>query len=323
MKKAAKLLTIKRTDLMPDICVAVFLFFYYFSVFGRFGQKFAAAVAVSVGTGLVLGFFRILFNFSGKDTNDFFSGRFGWLLFFAFPLFFPLSLSLWLIPFVLVSAYLICFGAFGGFKNHFFNPVILAVVFMMCGYGYTSVLNVSRPLPVNSGYKTWTSGMPVSKPLWKIYASVPLDSAVKASVSSHLPSVPGASRGAVILLFSLLFSFIFKRRRLWLIGCVCFTVLFSYLITHFVFEPALGIKSFYPLLFGFVPIMLFVGVYDFETISQGRFDQLAASLIFSFFAVMFSFNTENVYLPVYAFLIMQILTPLISDIKAMFVKAAK
>jgi hypothetical protein len=100
-------------------------------------------------------------------------------------------------------------------------------------------------------------------------------------------------------------------------------VFFSYLLTHFVFEPALGIKSFYSLLFGFVPIMLFVGVYDFETISQGLFDQLAASLIFSFFAVMFSFNAENVYLPVYAFLIMQILTPLISDIKAMFVKAAK
>lgn len=323
MEKADKTLTSSRTDLMPDICAVFFLFFYYFSVFERFGQKFAAAVAVSVGTGLLLGFLRILFNFSGKDTNDFLSGRFGWLLFFAFPLFYPLSLSLWLIPFILISAYLICYGAFGGFKNHFFNPVILAVVFMMCGYGYTSVLNVSRPLPINSGYKTWTSGMPVSKPIWNIYASVPVESALKISASSQLPSVPGASRGAVILLFSILFSFAFKRRRLWILGCALFTVLFSGLITHFIFEPALGIKSFYPLLFGLVPIMLFVGVYDFGTISQSPFEQLAASFVFSFFAVLFSFNVENVYLPVYAFLIMQILTPLISDIKTMFFKAAK
>ena len=281
----------------------LFVFLYYILIWGSFGLKFAYAVAISSITGLIIKFF------SNKEK------AFAWQLFLLYPMFYSLSLSLWIIPLILTLAYLISCGAFGGYEKRYFCPVIIAVVISICGYGYTASLNASRPMLFGKAFNVYTSGIPAFKPIWKIYPTIEVNESFKASFNGKIPSVLGASRGGILLLASLVFSIMFKRKRVWLFSSIIFIMVFTAL-----FSKMPLIKCYYPLLFGTFPLLLLTSLSDDISLPQKTFEQIIASFLFSLFLVLFTFRTDSPFLPVYSYLIMQILTPLLLDFFALFSK---
>lgn len=275
----------------------LFVLSYYVLVWSNFGLKFACAFSISMLTGLFLSFF------SKKDK------QFGWQLFLLFPMFYSLALPLWVIPPVLLLAYLVSCSAFGGYEKRIFCPVVVAVVVAFCGYSYTAAFNASRPMETGKAFLVYSSGMPAFKPVWKIYQTMPQSEAIKASIAGKCPSVLGAYRGGILLVASFLFAFVFKRKLVWLFSNCMFVAIFS------TFFSKLGLnQSFYPLIFGLVPLLLFVGICDNKSLENNKTEEFVSAFVFSVFAIMFTFKTENPFLPVFSYLLMQILTPLILDI---------
>lgn len=294
-----------------DLLLILFLLPLYFAVWGRFGQKFAAGAALSIATGACCWLVALIMQSPGKPET----GRstiFGWPLFVLFPLFCPLALPLWLIPFILIVSYLVVISSFGGFGKHFFNPVALAVVFMLCGYGATASLNAVRPLAdASAGFKVWSAGLPPARPLWQIYTTVPTLDLVKASCSGSLPSIPGNAFGMPLLAASFILSFMFGRRRLWWLTVVVATAGFTSLVIQ---SRNLDISPLHPLLLGVMPGLLLIAVADFSTLPESGLGQMVSALIFAAFAVLFIFKSENILSPVYALLLMQIVSPLVIDV---------
>lgn len=300
----------KRSD-RSDALLTLFLVPLYFFILGRFGQKFAAGAMISLITGVCCWLFSLALRPAQLSSNQNNKG-FGWHLFLLFPLFCPLAMPLWLIPIILIAAYILTFSSFGGYGRHIFNPVAIAVVFMLVGYGHTASLHPVRPLPgPYDGLKIWNAGLPSVKPVWQTYAEVPLQSLFAASYSGLLPALPGSAFGLPLLAASAALSLIGGRRRVWWIV----SVLALQLVAMFgAGRWGLEISAMHPLLLGVVPGLLLVAVADETSLPADWPGQIVNALLFATLAVLFIFRSENLLGPVYALLLAQIVAPLLVDL---------
>lgn len=291
-------------------CLSVFLFILFFNAFGLYGQKFAAGVAISWGCGAVLWMVRVLFQ-SGSDPEGI-DKPFNWQLFLLFPLFLPLAFPLWLIPVVLYMTYFLAVSAFGGQGKHIFNPVVVAVVFMLCGYGYTSVMHATRPFAnPNDGYRVWTAGVPPRVDIRDVFSDIEPEKVCEASLKGYIPSLPGSCYGIVILIASFLYSLVFKRRLLWWIVAVGAVCSFAVLLKQ---PQEFCIAPINAIFVGIIPSLLLCGVADYTSIPNGLRPQIVYGIVFGFFSVLMFFYSSEILAPAYGFLLMQVISPLAVDI---------
>ncbi len=291
-------------------CMAIFLFILFINSVGLYGLKFAAGVALSWLTGGAIWGLRLLFQ-SGDDPEGV-DKPFCWFLFLLFPLFIPLALPLWLIPTILIITYLISVSAFGGHGKQIFNPVIVAVVFMIYGYSHIGLTEASRPFPSSKdGYLVWTSGIPPKSDIRDIYSTIPKELAFSASLHGSIPTIPGSCFASIILIFSLLYSILFNRRRIWWIVSIVSICIFAHILPQ---PNSFNIPPTNLLFLGILPSLLLSGVADATTISESIFGQTITAIVFAGFAVFITYNSSNILAPAYAFLLTQVFSPLIIDI---------
>ncbi len=292
-----------------DSLLMLFLLPLYVFVCGRFGQKFAAAVLISIASGA--GFWLLAIIMQPADRND--PGRpFCWQLFMVFPLFYPLAMPLWLIPGILAAGYLISISSFGGAGRQIFTPVAVALVFMLAGYDHISAIHPVKPLAgAFDGLRVWSAGMPPARPIWRIYAEIPANDLVKASYSGLLPAIPGLAFGLPLLVASAALSLIGSRRRVWWVSSVMALQVFTLIFNGY---NGLEISVLHPLLFGPVSGLLLVAVADAVALPEEIAGQLIGGLLFAAFALLFIFRFENILGPVYGLLLAQIVSPLLTDL---------
>lgn len=294
-----------------DLLLLLFLLPLYLAVWGKFGQKFAAGAVLSFASGGCCWLAAVVMRNPEEGVSPW-PVNFAWPLFYLFPLFCPLALPLWLIPVILTLSYLVAITSFGGFRKHVFNPVALAVVVMICGYGTTASLHAVRPLEGStSGFRIWTAGMPAARPVIEIIAAVPAADLLKVASTSVLPAIPGSSFGLVLLIASFAVAFLARQRRLWWLTAVIATAT----LTEFLVPGHLqGLSAMHPLLFGVIPALLLIAVADYTTLPESWAGQFISALVFAIFAVLLLLRSENILSPVYALLLTQILSPLIIDL---------
>ncbi len=291
-------------------CLLIFLFIIFINSIGLYGLKFGASVIISWATGAILWIIRILFQ-SGDDPEGV-DKPFGWHLFLLFPLFIPLALPLWLIPVILVISYLISITAFGGYGKHIFNPVIVAVVFMLYGYGEIGITEASRPFPTNKdGYIVWTSGIPPSADIRDVYSSFPQKSVIYASIKGLIPSIPGSCYGFTILIGSLIFALVFNRGKQWWLISVISILIFSYLLPQ---PKGFELSGINPLILGIIPSLILCGIADIHTLPKSNTGQTISAVTFAIFTMLMYFYSNNILAPAYGFLLAQVFSPLIIDI---------
>ena len=307
----------------------------YFQIWGRFGQKFAVAVLLSMTTGVCCWFLSLIFKpaasdkpeiltdsanpaglgqpaKSGNPESNRLSDRFGWSLFLLFPLLCPLALPLWLIPVILAATYIIVFNSFGGFGRHIFNPVAVAVVFMIVGYDHTASLHAVRPLPgPHDGFTIWNAGAPVAMPVWQLYAKVPVGALFQASFSGMLPAIPGSAFGLPLLLASAVFSLGAGHRRIWWVTSLLALQLGVMLFNG---SASLSISPLHPLFLGIIPTLLLLAVIDRHSLPADVPGQIISGLLFAFFALLFIFRSPDLLGPAYGLLLAQISAPLVTDL---------
>ena len=291
-------------------CIAVFLFILFFCSAKLFGLKFIVGAIISWVTGAVIWFLKILFQPASDEEGV--DKPFPWLLFLMFPLFIPLSLPSWLIPFILIVVYFLAVVAFGGHGNHIFNPVIVAVVFMLSGYSYLAVTGATRPFPAGvNGYTVYTAGVPPTADIRDVFASVPAEMALQISMNGSLPNIPGSCFSGYILFASFLYALIFRRRLVWwfmAVGSVC---TFAWIFPK---NPDFAIPPINVLLLGIMPSLILCAVSDFNTIPETHSRQVINAILFGAFTVFIALRSNEILAPCFGFLLTQIVSPLIEDI---------
>lgn len=291
-------------------CLAVFLIILYFKVIGLYGLKFATGVVISWFTGGMLWFVRLLFQ--KADDKEGVDKPFNWYLFLLFPLFMPLSMPLWIIPVILLITYLVTVSAFGGHSKHIFNPIAVAVVFMLYGYGDAGLLNSSRPFAASdAGYKIWSSGIPPKSDIREVYSELDSSLALKGSLQGVIPTIPGSCFGIIVLAGSVIFSLCFKRRLIWCLTGIGSLLLFAFILP----QPAICcIKPFCALFLGIMPSLILSGIADFTTLPQSWRGQILYGGLFGFFAALMMFYSPHILAPAYGLLLTQTIAPLLMDI---------
>ncbi|MBU1105107.1 MAG: RnfABCDGE type electron transport complex subunit D [Candidatus Riflebacteria bacterium] len=283
----------------------------YFAVWGRFGQKFAAAASLSLATGVCCWLVALVMQPAGDDQKAA-EMPFCWSLFLLFPLFCPLGLALQLIPFILILTYLISITSFGGFRRHFFNPVAVAVILLLVGYNSTASLSASKPLQQPySGYRLWTAGVPPTRPLWFFYAAVPAEELASAGTAGKLPALPGSVFTFPLLLLSGVLALVFARRRIWWLTACLSVMAFAALAKHW---GLVAFSPLHPLLLGLVPSLTLAAVADYHTLPKKTGEQIISALLFAVLVLLFTVKSENPLGPVFALLLMQVLSPLLCDL---------
>jgi Na+-translocating ferredoxin:NAD+ oxidoreductase RnfD subunit len=283
----------------------------YFAVSGKFGQKFAAAAGLSIATGVACWFVALLQQPAGTDVKAA-DIPFCWSLFLLFPMFCPLGLPLWIIPPLLVLAYLISITSFGGFCRHFFNPVAVAVVLMLVGYGYTASLSASKPiLPEGAGYRAWSAGVPPARPLWFYYAAIAPENLLSVAMSADLPAMPGSAYTLPLLVLTMILALVFGRGRAWFITLLLTVPGFTAIAAN---SGMLSFSPLHPLLLGLGPALMLAAVVDYHSLPARNSEQIVYGLVFSALLLVFSVGSVNSLAPVYALLLMQVLSPLLCDL---------
>lgn len=293
-----------------DLLMAALLIPLYIAVWGRFGQKFAAGAGICFLTGLIAYFYAVISQ-PAEEKLDFHQVPFCWQLFVLFPLFIPLAMPLWLIPFILLITYVVAISSFGGFGRHFFNPIAFAVLFMFCGYSTTASLGPSRPMPsVEPGFSVWTAGMPPAKPLWQIFSDVPVEKLVESSIGGNLPAIPGNSFPGMILLIVLLVVLTGRHRLVWPVFSVVSLAVFSQAALKYGWS---GFSPAHPLLLGIFPSLLLISVIDYSSLPETKAEQAVSAIIFSSLYLIFIVRAESALAPVSALLLARIFAPLVCD----------
>ena len=153
--------------------------------------------------------------------------------------------------------------------------------------------------------------MPPTRPLWFYYAAVPAENLLRAAVAGDLPAVPGTVFTFPLLLLSGLLALIFARRRIWwLTLCLCvpaFSLLAQYLEWS-TFSPL------HPLLLGLLPALALTAIADYHTLPETAGEQIVSAMLFAALVLLFTVRSENPLGPVFALLLMQVISPLLCDL---------
>ena len=201
---------------------------------------------------------------------------------------------------------------FGGFGRHIFNPVAVAVVFMLVGYDHTASLHAVRPLPgPYDGFTVWSAGTPVAMPVWQIYAEVPVDALFQASFSGLLPAIPGSAFGLPLLLASIILALVAGYRPVWWVTSVLALQLGVIILNGSV---SLNISPLHPLFLGIIPALLLLAVIDRHSLPEDVPGQIISGLLFAFFALLFIFRSPDLLGPAYGLLLAQISAPFATDL---------
>lgn len=281
----------------PKALLGIVLLPLFMAVWGRYGLKFSLAVVVSWSTGLLVWFLRDVF--TDSENN-----RFYWPLFVLFPLFIPLGLPLWIIPVNLLLAYFISISSFGGSGRHLFNPIVVCLVMLVCGYSSSASLTISRPFAAASeGFEIWTAGVTPSQSAFELYSSLTFTRLFPAAIKGNLPSIPGSAFPVFILALSFLYAIFTRRALVWWVSSVVALTLSAWLFNggmtqHF--------TALHPLIAGVVPSLLLVAVVDAGTLPDSTIGQIASATLFASLVMLFWATSSQVLAPAFALLVAQI-----------------
>jgi Na+-translocating ferredoxin:NAD+ oxidoreductase RnfD subunit len=293
---------------------AIILIPVYLAAWGRFGLKVPAAVVLSLLAAIV-----IRFAFHGLNKN---LAEFPWRLFWVFPLFVPLGMPLWLIPLSLLFSWVVAVVSFGGYGQHIFNPLALALVFILAGYGSSVSLLVSRPFPeACSAFKVWTSGMnPTGNEIDLIRGkSVEFNATLFAGGLN--PSLPGLAFPGILMLLAGFCALYFRGYRVWFVSSVVFIVFFTFSLRQY--ETGLIDGNLNVLFTGITPALFLLMLADNKKLPDEPLYQFVHSIVFSLMIVIFLCFSRKILYVVFAVPATQIIYPLVFDLFQTFVNPEK
>ncbi len=274
----------------------------FFAAWGRFGQKVPVALGLSLLTGLLIRAFAEV----GEKP-------FPWACFWVFPLFVPLGMPLWLVPLSLTAAWIITISAFGGIGRNIFNPVVLALVFIMAGYGSAVSLTASKPFSTAlAAINVWTAGINPIEPALRGWLTRPVITLSDFLGGGHLPAVPGLAFPGPLLLIVLLIVLLLPARRIWFFSTMILIFSGGELVAGTM--PELIRSGASLLSTGVVVALLLACLADENTIPEQVGEQLLFSLILSAAIVVFACGSTHELAPVYGLLLTQAIFPMISDV---------
>jgi Na+-translocating ferredoxin:NAD+ oxidoreductase RnfD subunit len=276
----------------------------YLAAWGRFGQKVPAGVVLSLATALFIWLI-------GIKRNSAVSG-FPWGLFFCFSLFVPLGMPLWLVPVALTGGWLIAVTCFGGYGKNIFNPVVIALVILITGYGTSVSLQASKPFPgACEAFSVWTAGINPSvnenqlalkrkgNDLWSLLSG------------GTNPSLPGLAFPGPLFLIALLTGLLFSGRRSWTLAVPVFTIIWA-MVFNQIFQN-IEITPLAILMTGIVPGLMIVSLADGNTVPDSLTGQVFHATFLGLFSVIFtSFSPLMIY-AVFALLLTQVLFPFLTQ----------
>ncbi|MGM0600890.1 MAG: RnfABCDGE type electron transport complex subunit D [Candidatus Rifleibacteriota bacterium] len=284
---------------------AIILLPVYIAAWGRFGLKVPAAVVLS----LIAAVF-IRFSFHGSAEN---STKFPWGFFWLFPLFIPLGMPLWLIPLSLVVSWILAVSCFGGYGRHIFNPLALAIVFILAGYGSSVSLLVSKPFPgAFSAFKVWTSGMNPTQNEIDLFRAKSITFDASLFEAGLEPSLPSLAFPGVLMVLTVFCALYFKGYRLWFIFSIILTVFFTFILRHY--EPGLANGNLNVLFAGITPALILLMLADSRNLPDTPLHQMLHAVIFSLMLVVFFCFSRKILYVAFAVPATQIIYPLIFDL---------
>lgn len=290
---------------IPAGIFALLLFPVLLAAWGRFGLKVPLGLVLSILTGLLI---KVLSR-EQKGT----SASFPWPLFFVFPLFAPLGMPLWLIPVSLIMGWLISISSFGGYGKNIFNPVAVALVFIISGYGSSVSLLASKPFPgAIDAISTWTAGINPVENVCRISAQTPVEFNWNLLAGGNLPAIPGLAFPGVLLFIAMFLGLFFPGRRTWSIATILLAF-FATGVTSRVF-PGMVAGPLNILFMSMTPALMIVALADQKTIPVGFGSQVLHAAIFSLFLVSFICMSEQILAVTFALLLTQVVFPFCMDI---------
>ncbi|GAB4283696.1 MAG: hypothetical protein Kow0029_29980 [Candidatus Rifleibacteriota bacterium] len=273
------------------------------AAWGRFGLKVPVAFVLSMISGIIL---RQFFH---KDSDE----AFPWQLFMLFPMFVPLGMPLWLVPFSLLTAWMIAVYSFGGYGKHIFNPVALALVLLLAGYGSSVSLLPSKPFQgATSAFSVWTAGINPVNASVNAQLNEPVTNITQFMVGGNRPSIPGLAFPGWLLLATLFIGLFFRENRWWLFSAFCSLTVSAMIIKHFFPETVAGGHSLF--FIGCVPAFCMVMLADARGFCGGFVAQTTHAGIFSICVAVFAVFSGNVLNVAFAVLLAQIISPFILDV---------
>jgi Na+-translocating ferredoxin:NAD+ oxidoreductase RnfD subunit len=221
-------------------------------------------------------------------------------------------MPLWLIPLALTAGWLIAVFCFGGYGKNIFNPLAIALVFLLAGYASSVSMVATKPFPgAFDAFRVWTAGInpPGSVITESLKKSLHADWSFLAG--GLQPSLPGLAFPGVLLLMALFTGLIFGGRRIWLIAFVMSVVFFT-LILQKLF-PGQVAGCFNILLIGITPALILACLADSPTIPDCAGSQVCHAVLFALLLVCFVGFSELLLHAAFALLLVQILCPLLID----------
>lgn len=290
---------------MPPGIYALLLFPVYFAAWGRFGLKVPAACIASIGIGLLIKVF--------STPRQEMSVNFPWALFLVFPLFAPLGMPLWLVAVALIAGWLISVSSFGGYGKNIFNPVIVALIFLICGYGSSVSLQASKPFPGPvKALATWTAGINPIESFNRNGLAAAVNFDLSLLGGGNFPSIPGLAFPGILMLAAIFMGCVFQGRRIWLITAISMIV-FATFVAKRIF-PVLIFGNLNIIFMGITPALILVAMADMKTIPVGNLPQFLHALSFALLLVCFVCFSDEVLTPVFALLLTQVVYPLLADV---------
>ncbi len=270
---------------------------------GFFSLRFFQIVSVSLLAGLICKLCDLLIS---SDRNS----DFPWFMFFLLPLFSPIGVPFVAVFFSALIAFFLALKAFGGYKKHFFNPLAVAVVIMICGYYHTGTFVETLPFKnLKEGYSFVSYGLPDYRDSNLLIQKACEDKTVWLKMFEPAPkNFPGCAFPFVSFFSAFTLAFLFKRGRVFFFFSVLFYLFFAFLASY------LRLSNVEIFVFaGAFPLLLFAAIADPFSIPEKKAEQMVFAFLFAFFAAVFTIYANSSVFTFFSLLLATVFAPLLSD----------
>jgi Na+-transporting NADH:ubiquinone oxidoreductase subunit B len=237
---------------------------------------------------------------------------FPWHLFVLLPLAIPVGAPIWAPAIGATFSLIFVIWFFGGENKKIFNPLGLAMIFLIAGYSSVANFSLTKPFDgFRTGFYKYSSGISIGNDSQDFFRRIAQHINFETFIDGNLPGVPGNSFPIIVLILCAIIAFISFNARVWLCSAFGGFLFFHQLIF---FNQSWLLQPMILLLGGTTAVCMLFVVVETESFSQRPVAIVLRGILFSFFLILLVSRANQIAGAFYAVILAETFSPLAEDV---------
>ncbi len=236
---------------------------------------------------------------------------FPWHMFVLVPLAVPVGVPVWAPAFGSMFSLVFAVWFFGGEQKKLFNPLAIAMIFLVAGYSSVANFSMAKPFEgFKTGFNKYSSGISIGNDSQEFLKKQSNNIKFNTYLNGNVPGVPGNIFPVMVLALGFIIAMLRLKSLFWVFSVI--TSLAAFYLTVFSGQEWV-LPPMHLLLSGTTAICILFALVEIDNFSSRAIVSIVRGVLFSFFLILLVSKSNQIVGPFYALILTEVFSPLIED----------